>query len=114
MEQINIQGVDVDDPISSFPKSDISISLRKPKSVSDVASKVKNIIAQKLGVDVGQVTDNATLVEDLGADSLEMLEIAVAIEQEFGCGMSEDDVQKINRVIDLVNFVNNPGCISPP
>ncbi|OXA44833.1 acyl carrier protein 2, chloroplastic [Folsomia candida] len=91
---------------------DVTISVREPKSMPgrDVASRVRNIIAEQLDVDIGQIDDNASLIEDLGADSLGLVELILAIEEEFECDIPDEDAEQIKTVIDLINYVKR-GCL---
>ncbi|HHU56613.1 MAG TPA: acyl carrier protein [Acholeplasmataceae bacterium] len=67
--------------------------------------KIKAIIVNELGVDADQVTPEARLAEDLGADSLDAVELIMAIEEEFGIEVSDESAQKINQVKDIVEYV---------
>lgn len=70
-----------------------------------IAEKVTAIIVEQLGVDRDEVTPDATFVHDLGADSLDRLELALACEAEFGIVISDDDVMGMATVADLVKFI---------
>ena len=71
----------------------------------EVESKVKEIIVQQLGVDAEKVTPEASFVDDLGADSLDVVELVMALEDEFDVDIPEDDAQKIQTVGDAVRFL---------
>jgi len=73
--------------------------------MSDVFEKVKGIIVEQLGVDPGQVTMEARFREDLKADSLDLVEMIMAFEDEFGGEISDEDAQKITSVTEAVKFV---------
>src|SRR5207244_11634433 len=73
--------------------------------MSDVADRVKKIVVEHLGVDEGKVTENASFIDDLGADSLDTVELLMAFEEEFGCEIPDDAAEKIISVKDAVNFI---------
>ncbi|WP_147822241.1 acyl carrier protein [Salidesulfovibrio onnuriiensis] len=73
--------------------------------MSDVASKVKDIIVDQLGVSADEVVENAAFVEDLGADSLDLTELIMAMEEEFDIEIDDEEAQKILKVSDAVNFI---------
>jgi len=70
-----------------------------------VAEKVKEIIVDQLGVDAGEVKPEATFVDDLGADSLDLTELIMAMEEEFGVEISDEDAQKLQKVHDAISFI---------
>lgn len=72
-----------------------------------VEEKVKEIISKQLGVDPAQVTDKASFVEDLGADSLDTVELVMAFEEAFGIEIPDEDAEKIVRVEDAIEYINN-------
>jgi acyl carrier protein len=71
----------------------------------DVAAKVVEIIVQQLGVDAEKVTPEASFVDDLGADSLDVVELVMAFEEEFGVEIPEEAAEKIATVKDAVEFL---------
>ncbi len=71
----------------------------------NMANKVKAIIADKLGVDPAKVGDEARFVDDLGADSLDTVELVMALEEEFGVEISNEEGQEIQSVKDAVSFI---------
>ncbi|CAN1597644.1 AcpP Acyl carrier protein [Candidatus Pelagibacterales bacterium] len=78
--------------------------------MSDVAVKVKKIIVEHLGVDEAKVTDEASFIDDLGADSLDTVELVMAFEEEFGSEISDSEAEKILTVGDAIRFIeNNPA-----
>ncbi len=78
--------------------------------MSDVATKVKKIIVEHLGVDEAKVTDEASFIDDLGADSLDTVELVMAFEEEFGSEISDSEAEKILTVGDAIRFIeNNPA-----
>ena len=71
------------------------------------AEKVKAIIVDQLGVSEDEIKDEASFVEDLGADSLDLTELIMAMEEEFDIEIEDEDAQKILKVKDAVAFVTN-------
>jgi acyl carrier protein len=71
-----------------------------------VESKVKEIIVEQLGVTPDEVTNEASFVEDLGADSLDTVELVMAFEEEFGIEISDEDAEKIKTVQDAVSYMD--------
>lgn len=71
-----------------------------------VEERVKSIIVEQLGVDAEEVTPEASFVEDLGADSLDTVELIMAFEEEFGVEISDEDAENIRRVKDAVEYVS--------
>ena len=72
-----------------------------------VEERVKSIIVEQLGVDADEVTAEASFVEDLGADSLDTVELIMAFEEEFGVEISDDEAEKIRKVKDAVEYIEN-------
>ena len=73
-----------------------------------VFTKLREIICEKFGVDESEITPDTSFKEDLNADSLDMVEIVMAIEEEFDIGeIDEDDVSGIETVGDAVNYISN-------
>lgn len=78
--------------------------------MSDVPAKVKKIIVEHLGVDEAKVTEEASFIDDLGADSLDTVELVMAFEEEFGSEISDSEAEKILTVGDAIRFIeNNPA-----
>ena len=73
--------------------------------MSDVATKVKAIIIDKLGVDEGEVTDSASFTNDLGADSLDTVELIMEFEKEFDIQIPDDKAENIATVEDAISFI---------
>jgi acyl carrier protein len=71
-----------------------------------VEDRVKSIIVEQLGVDAEEVQSEASFVEDLGADSLDTVELIMAFEEEFGVEISDDDAEKIRKVRDAVEYID--------
>ena len=74
--------------------------------MSDVTSRVKDIIVEHLGAEADKVTDTASFIDDLGADSLDTVELVMAFEEEFGCEIPDDAAEKIVTVKDAVDFLS--------
>lgn len=73
--------------------------------MSEVASKVKAIIVEKLGVEESEVTDTASFTNDLGADSLDTVELIMEFEKEFGISIPDDQTEKIATVGDAISYI---------
>lgn len=73
--------------------------------MSDVAARVKKIVVEHLGVDEDKVTENASFVDDLGADSLDTVELVMAFEEEFGCEIPDEAAEKITTVKNAIDYV---------
>lgn len=76
-------------------------------SDSDIPARVKKIVVEHLGVDEDKVTDGASFIDDLGADSLDTVELVMAFEEEFGCEIPDDAAEKILTVKDAVDFLSS-------
>ncbi len=75
--------------------------------IMDVEAKVKEIIVEQLGVEADEVTTTASFVEDLGADSLDTVELVMAFEEEFDIEIPDEDAEKIGTVTDAVTYIQN-------
>ncbi len=73
----------------------------------DVAATVKRIVVDHLGVDEQKVTDEASFIDDLGADSLDTVELVMAFEEEFGSEISDNEAEKILTVGDAIKFIES-------
>ena len=71
-----------------------------------VAEKVKSIIVEQLGVEADEVTSEASFTEDLGADSLDIVELVMAFEEEFGVEIPDDAAEKITTVRDAIDYID--------
>jgi len=71
-----------------------------------VADKVKSIIVEQLGVDEEEVTPDASFVDDLGADSLDTVELVMALEEEFECEIPDEEAEKITSVQQAIDYIN--------
>jgi acyl carrier protein len=75
------------------------------KAKANVAEKVKQIVSEQLGVDEGEVTPTASFVDDLGADSLDTVELVMAFEEAFEIEIPDEEAEKIRTVQDAVSYV---------
>ena len=75
--------------------------------MSEIADKVRKIVVEHLGVEEAKVTPEASFIDDLGADSLDTVELVMAFEEEFGCEIPDDAAEKIVTVKDAVNFIES-------
>jgi acyl carrier protein len=71
----------------------------------NIDEKVTAIVAEKLGVDKAEVTPDAVFIDDLGADSLDLVELIMAMEEEFGFEIADDEAEKLRTVGDVINFI---------
>lgn len=74
--------------------------------MSDTAERVKKIVVEHLGVDESKVQENASFVDDLGADSLDTVELVMAFEEEFGVEIPDEAAEKILTVQDAINYID--------
>jgi len=72
---------------------------------SDIETKVREKISEQLGVSSDEVTPEASFIEDLGADSLDIVELVMALEEEFNIEISDEDAEKIRTVKDVVSYI---------
>ncbi len=75
--------------------------------MASIAERVKEIVAEQLGVSPEQVTPEAKFVEDLGADSLDTVELVMALEEEFGAEIPDEDAEKLQTVADAVKYIES-------
>ena len=79
--------------------------------MSDTADRVKKIVVEHLGIEDAKVTDGASFIDDLGADSLDTVELVMAFEEEFGCEIPDEAAEKILTVKDAISFIEeNAGA----
>jgi acyl carrier protein len=71
----------------------------------EISSKIKKIVADHLGIDVAKIEDESSFIDDLGADSLDTVELVMAFEEEFGAEISDSQAEKILTVGDVVKFI---------
>jgi acyl carrier protein len=75
--------------------------------MASIEERVQKIVAEQLGVEEEQVTMEASFMDDLGADSLDTVELVMALEEEFEIEISDEDAEKIQKVKDAVEYVSN-------
>ena len=75
--------------------------------MSSTADKVREIVVNQLGVSPDKATDNAKFVEDLGADSLDQVELVMALEEEFGADIPDEDAEKLTTVGDAIKYIES-------
>ena len=75
--------------------------------MSEVQDKIKQIIVDELGVDEAEVTENARFIEDLGADSLDLVELVMRFEEEFDIEIPDEDAEKITTVQQIIDYVED-------
>ena len=73
----------------------------------DISQKVKKMVAEHLGVEEDKVSDESNFIDDLGADSLDTVELVMAFEEEFGSEISDSEAEKILTVGDAIKFIEN-------
>ncbi len=73
--------------------------------MSSNEEKVITIVAEKLGVDRADITPDSVFIDDLGADSLDLVELIMAMEEEFGFEIADEDAEKLRTVGDVINFI---------
>jgi len=76
----------------------------------DVSNKVKKMVADHLGIEEVKVTDEASFIDDLGADSLDTVELVMAFEEEFGSEISDTEAEKILTVGDAIKFIESKSA----
>ena len=80
--------------------------------MASIAERVKQIIVEQLGVDEAQVEDNASFVDDLGADSLDTVELVMAFEEAFDIEIPDEDAEKIRTVQDAIDYIDKHSKVS--
>ncbi len=78
--------------------------------MADIAEKVKSIVAEQLGVKVEEVKDDAKFIDDLGADSLDTVELVMALEEEFGAEIPDEDAEKLTTVGEAINYIKDKSA----
>ena len=75
--------------------------------MSETADRVKKIVVEHLGVEADKVTEEASFIDDLGADSLDIVELVMAFEEEFGVEIPDDAAEKVSTVKDAIDYIEN-------
>ncbi len=86
-------------------KKRIRIVFRKVLNMENVEARVKKVIAEKLGIEESTIKTDASFVEDLGADSLDTVELVMALEEEFNCQIPDEDAEKITNVKQAIDYI---------
>ena len=73
--------------------------------MSETSDRVKKIVVEHLGVEAEKVTEDASFIDDLGADSLDIVELVMAFEEEFGIEIPDEDAEKITRVKEAIEYI---------
>ena len=73
--------------------------------MSSVAERVKKIIVEQLGVNAEEVTDDSSFMDDLGADSLDTVELVMALEEEFNADIPDEEAEKLKKVGDVIKYI---------
>jgi acyl carrier protein len=79
----------------------------------EAGQKVRSIIAEQLGVKIEEVTDTASFVDDLGADSLDTVELVMALEEEFGIEIPDEEAEKMTNVGEAIRYVEQKSVKNP-
>jgi acyl carrier protein len=90
---------------SVVPPGQASFEAHEVYKMSDIGDRVKKIVVEHLGVEPDKVTEGASFIDDLGADSLDTVELVMAFEEEFGCEIPDDAAETILTVGDAVKFL---------
>ena len=93
--------------VADFEIRILFINTLKIKIMSEIEAKVKDIIVDKLGVDEADVKPEASFTNDLGADSLDTVELIMEFEKEFGISIPDDQAEKISTVGDAIAYIEN-------
>lgn len=80
--------------------------------MSDVSERVKKIVLEHLGVEESKVLENASFIDDLGADSLDTVELVMAFEEEFDCEIPDDAAEKILTIKDAIEYIETNASTS--
>jgi acyl carrier protein len=92
--------------VSFYVRSGIKPQAREGNSMSETADRVKKIVVEHLGVEADKVTEDASFIDDLGADSLDIVELVMAFEEEFGVEIPDDAAEKITTVKDAITYID--------
>jgi len=83
-----------------------NVILEGQSAMSSVEERVKKIVVEQLGVNENEVTNESSFVDDLGADSLDTVELVMALEEEFDCEISDEEAEKITTVKQAIDYIN--------
>jgi acyl carrier protein len=83
--------------------------LEEDQMMATVQPKVKEVIAEQLGVDMDRIKPEASFIDDLGADSLDIVELVMAMEEEFGIEIPDEDAEKLKTVGDVCSYLQTKG-----
>lgn len=72
----------------------------------DILEKVKSIVASQLRMEISDIADDASIIEDLGADSLDIVDIIMAFESEFGSAIPEEDIASLRTISDMADYIS--------
>jgi len=78
--------------------------------MSEIAEKVKSIVAEQLGVKIEEVKEEAKFIDDLGADSLDTVELVMALEEEFGAEIPDEEAEKLTTVGEAIDYITGKGA----
>jgi acyl carrier protein len=95
-----------------YDDHDYYLNLTKGKTMSDIDTRLKAMIVKQIGVDEKKVTDEACFIDDLGCDSLDVVELIMATEEEFHIEISDDEAEKLDTVGKLTAFVKDAKPVS--
>ena len=93
-------------PFSSGGSEEFNLPFTKGYTMSDTADRVKKIVVEHLGVEADKVSEDASFIDDLGADSLDIVELVMAFEEEFGVEIPDDAAEKISTVSDAIKYID--------
>jgi acyl carrier protein len=99
-----------DAPFSDAAELPFIIEFKGIIFMSDTADRVKKIVVEHLGVEADKVTEDASFIDDLGADSLDIVELVMAFEEEFGVEIPDDAAEKISTVKDAIDFIEGSNA----
>ena len=92
--------------LRAFRKHQNTPNVKRDYHMSETADRVKKIVVEHLGVEPEKVTEEASFIDDLGADSLDIVELVMAFEEEFGVEIPDDAAEKITTVKDAISYID--------
>ena len=109
LDRMRVPGVHNDKPAVLKLDESLAVGANAKRTrvleMSDIAERVKKIVVEHLGVEPDKVTESASFIDDLGADSLDTVELVMAFEEEFGCEIPDDAAETILTVGDAIKFL---------